>query len=57
MLKDTPFNADGAFMVLRNKKCKVIDDRILLKEVNKKTNDIYKKLKIDPPVIIPIGGK
>jgi hypothetical protein len=55
-LKDTPFNAEGAFLILNNQKCKVFDDRILPKEANKKMNDIYKKLKINLPVSIAIGG-
>lgn len=54
LLKDTHYNA--AFLVLGNQKCKVFDDRILPKEANKKMNDIYKKLKIDSPVSITIGG-
>ena len=54
MLKDTVYNAQGAFVVLRNQKCKVFDDRILLKEPNKKMNQIYKKLKIAPPVCLPL---
>jgi transposase len=57
LLKDTAFNTEGAFVVLRNQKCKVFDDRILPKEPNKKMNDIYKKLKINPPICITIGGK
>ncbi|MDR1977100.1 MAG: transposase, partial [Synergistaceae bacterium] len=55
-LKDTPFNAEGAFLILSNQKCKVFNDRILPKEANKKMNDIYKKLKIIPPVSIVAGG-
>lgn len=52
-LNDTLYNAEGAFMILRNQKCKVFVDRILPKEVNKKMNDIYKKLNISPPTFIP----
>ena len=55
-LKDTPYNAEGAFLILGNQKCKVFDDRVLPKEANKKMNDIYKKLKITPPISIAIGG-
>ena len=54
LLKDTPFNADGAFLLLSNQKCKVFDDCILPKEPSKKMNDIYKILKIIPPFRIPI---
>jgi hypothetical protein len=56
MLKDTPYNAEGAFLILSNQKCKVFDDRILPKEVNRKMNEIYKKLKINPPISIAVGG-
>jgi len=56
LLKGTQFNTDGAFLVLRNQKCRVFDDFILPKEVNKKMNDIYKKLKIEPPIHIAVGG-
>ena len=56
LLKDTLFNAEGAFFILSNQKCKVFDDCVLPKEANKKMNDIYKKLKIEPPIRIAIGG-
>jgi len=56
LLKDTQYNAEGAFLILSNQKCKVFDDRVLPKEGNKKMNDIYKKLKISSPVSIAIGG-
>lgn len=56
LLKDTAFNAEAAFLILRNHKCKVFDDRILPKEPNKKMNDIFKKLKINPPIHIVYGG-
>jgi hypothetical protein len=32
------------------------NDRIMPKEANKKMNDIYKKLKIIPPISIATGG-
>jgi hypothetical protein len=57
MLKDTIYNAQGAFFILKNQKCKVFDDRILPKEVNKKMNDIYKKLKIKSPIRLPFCGR
>ena len=52
MLKDTRFNADGAFVILRNQKCKVFVDCILPKETTKKMNDIYKQLKLKPTLKI-----
>lgn len=48
MLKGTKYNADGAFIILRNQKCKVFDDCILPKETTKKMNDIYKQLNLKP---------
>jgi transposase len=56
LLKGTIFNTEGAFLILKNQKCKVFDDRLLPKEANRKMNDIYKKLKIDPPACLPLGG-
>jgi transposase len=56
LLKDTEFNAEAAFLILKNQKCKVFDDRILIKEPNKKMNSIFKKLNINPPLAIPCGG-
>jgi len=56
LLKDTLFNAEGAFLILSNQKCKMFDDCVLPKEANKKMNDIYKKLKIEPPIRIAVGG-
>lgn len=57
LLVSTTFNAEGAFMILRNQKCKVFDDRILPKEPTKKMKDIYKKLNIVSPISIPVCGK
>jgi transposase len=57
MLKDTEYNAEGAFLILSNQKCKVFDDRILPKEPNKKMNEIYKKLGIKSPVSISVCSK
>ena len=56
LLKDTNFNAEGAFLILNNQKCKVFEDRILPKEANKKMNEIYKHLKINPPLKMTTGG-
>jgi len=55
-LKDSDYHAEGALFTLRNQKCKVYDNRIIPKEPNKKMNDIYKLLKINPPVFLPGGG-
>ena len=57
MLKNTIFNTDGAFFVLRNQKCKVFDDCILPKEATKKMNDIYKSLNLNPVLSISRCGK
>jgi len=57
MLKGTAFNAEGAFLILKNQKCKVFEDSILPKETNKKMNEIYKKLNIAPPICLPYCGR
>ena len=38
LLKNTPYNAEGAFLILSNQKCKVFDNRVLPKEATKKMN-------------------
>jgi transposase len=48
-LKGSDYNFVGAFAALRNLKCKVFSDRILVKEANKKANEITKLLKIEIP--------
>jgi transposase len=50
LLDGTKFCADGAFRALHNLKCKVFDNCILVKEPNKKINDIAKHLKIEIPL-------
>jgi len=50
MLKDTKFNTFAAFTILRNQKCKVYDEHILPKETTKKMNEIYKHMKLKPPL-------
>jgi hypothetical protein len=45
-------NPEGAFMKLRNQKCKVYRDNIVPQEAVKEINDIYKLLGIDCPTII-----
>jgi transposase len=57
LLADTVYNAEGAFLILSNQKCKVFDDCILPKEPTKKMNEIYKKLGIKSPVSISVCGK
>ena len=41
------------FLDLRNHKCKVYNDKIIIHEAFKKANDIYKQFKIQCPVAIP----
>ena len=50
LLDGTKFCADGAFRVLRNLKCKVFDDCILVKEATKKINEIAEHLNIALPL-------
>jgi len=57
LLEGSGFSAGGAFVVLRNQKCKVFDDCVLVKEATKKVNEIYEKLGIDPPLRLPVCGK
>ena len=57
LLNGTACNTEGAFTVLRNHKCKVFSDRILIKETTKRMNDIYGKLNINPPLCIDLCGK
>jgi transposase len=52
MLKGSAFHTEGAFHVMRNLKCKVFDDRILVKEPTKKMNEIVKVLKLKLPLEI-----
>jgi hypothetical protein len=56
MLKGSTYNTDGAFIILRNQKCKVFDDCILPKETTKKMNDIYKQLNLKPILRIDRRG-
>lgn len=51
-LKGSEYNSIGAFAALRNLKCKVFDDVILVKEPTKKMKDIAEILKIDFPSTI-----
>jgi hypothetical protein len=45
-------NPEGAFMKLRNQKCKVYRDNVVPQEAVKEINDIYKLLNIECPTII-----
>jgi len=45
-------NPEGAFMKLRNQKCKVYRENIVPQEAVKEINDIYKLLKIECPTTI-----
>ncbi len=52
-LKLSEFSAPGAFTVLRNQKCKVFSDRIIVKEATKKMCNILKMLGLTSPTTIP----
>jgi transposase len=51
-LKETAYNPISVFMNLRNQKCKVYDDYIIVQEAFKKANDVYKYFKIQCPIEI-----
>jgi hypothetical protein len=53
-LEGSKYCADGAFRTLHNLKCKVFDDCILIKEANKKSNEISKHLNIELPLSLKI---
>ena len=53
-LKDSDFCAMGAYRILRNLKCKVYDDKIIVQEATKKMNDIAKHLKFKLPMALNI---
>ena len=52
-LASTVFNPISLFMSLRNQKCKVYIDSVIVQEAFKKANDIYKHFKIPCPIVIP----
>jgi hypothetical protein len=52
-LKETAYNPISVFMNLRNQKCKIYDDCIIVQEAFKKVNDVYKYFKIPCPIEIP----
>lgn len=51
--KSDKTNPEGAFMKLRNQKCKVYDNSIIPQEAVKEINDVYKLLGIKCPTAIP----
>jgi hypothetical protein len=50
LLDNSKFCADGAFHALRNLKCKVFDNCVLVKEATKKINEIAEHLNIELPL-------
>jgi hypothetical protein len=52
--KKDKINPEGAFIALRNQKCKVYTDEIVPQEVVKRINDVYRLFQIECPVVIPI---
>jgi transposase len=53
-LKDSVYNPISIFMNLRNHKCKVYNERVVVQESVKKVNEIYKIFKISCPTDIKI---
>jgi hypothetical protein len=53
-LEGVKFCAEGAFRSLQNLKCKVFDERILIKEPSKKDNEIAKHLRVELPLELPV---
>ena len=51
--KGDRINPEGAFMKLRNQKCKVYEQNIIPQEPVKEVNDIYKLLGIKFPTLLP----
>jgi hypothetical protein len=54
--KGDKINPEGAFMKLRNQKCKVYSKNVVPQEAVKEINAIYKLLKIDCPTTIARGS-
>jgi hypothetical protein len=52
-LKKTVYNPISLFMNLRNQKCKVFNERVIVQEAFKKANDAYKHFNIHCPVSLP----
>ena len=50
LLDGVKYSAEGAFRTLNNLKCKVFDDRILVKEATKKESDIASHIGIELPL-------
>ena len=55
--KKDKVNPEGAFMALKNQKCKVYMDEIVPQEAVKNINDIYKLFQIKCPTTIPNCSK
>jgi hypothetical protein len=51
------FTAENALMEMRNLKCKVFDDCLMVKEITKNMRDISKMTSITIPEKIPIALK
>ena len=50
--KNEKINPEGAFLTLRNQKCKVYEEEIVPQEAVKSINDIYKLFHIECPTVI-----
>ena len=53
-LAASDFCAIGAYRLLRNLKCKVYDDKIIVQEADKKMNDIAKHMKFEYPIALDV---
>jgi hypothetical protein len=56
-LASTVFNPISLFMNLKNQKCKVYSDSVIVQESFKKANDIYKHFKIRCPIHISLASE
>ena len=54
--KGDKVNPEGAFMKLKNQKCKVFEPNVVPQEPVKEINDIYKLLAIEPPTTLAKSG-
>jgi hypothetical protein len=52
-LKDTPYDPNSMFSILRNQKCKIYGYRVIPQEALGKANDVYRLFKIACPVDMP----
>jgi len=53
-LKATPITPMSLFLNLRNQKCKVYENKVIVQEAFKKAKDCYDLFKIECPVTLPI---